>query len=188
MLDVVTEYVREGLLSELLYAGNLVLMSEIIDGLRYKFLKWRESFRSKGLWVNLGKTKVVVVVVSSSHQLPRCGVWRVEKVLAIDSVSRWSGREAATFIRIGKTKVMVSSGITKDGLSKCKVDACGVYSLGVKGNSKVLKKFCMQRISWQNWRGSIVGTNAMWWCGNCKGIHISWWKGDCRWRMWGCSD
>ena len=28
----------------------------------------------------------------------------------------------------GKTKVMVSSGITKDGISKCKVDPCGVCS------------------------------------------------------------
>ena len=30
----------------------------------------------------------VVVVVSSPHQSPKCGVWRVEKVLAADSVGR----------------------------------------------------------------------------------------------------
>ena len=52
------------------------------------FLKWKEAFESKGLKVNLGKTKV-----------------------------------------------MVSGSITKDGMSLCKVDPCGVCSLRVKANS-----------------------------------------------------
>ena len=30
---------------------------------------------------------------------------------------------------LGKTKLMVSGGITKDGMSKSKVDPCGVSSL-----------------------------------------------------------
>ena len=34
VVDVITELVREGVLSELLYADDLVLMSEIIKGLR----------------------------------------------------------------------------------------------------------------------------------------------------------
>ena len=58
VVDVVTEFAREGALSELLYADDLVLMSETIEGLRNKFLKWKEAFESKGLKVNLGKTKV----------------------------------------------------------------------------------------------------------------------------------
>ena len=37
--DVVTEFTREGALSELLYADDLVLMSETIEGIRKKFLK-----------------------------------------------------------------------------------------------------------------------------------------------------
>ena len=57
-------------------------MSETIEGLWNKFLKWKVAFESKGLKINLGKTKVV-------------------------------------FCR----------GITKDGMSKNKVDPCGVYSL-----------------------------------------------------------
>ena len=40
----------EGALSELLYADDLDLMSETIEGLRNKFLKWKEVFESKGLW------------------------------------------------------------------------------------------------------------------------------------------
>ena len=37
-------------------------------------------------------------------------------------------------VNLGKSKVMVSGGITKDGLFKCKVDLCGVCSLRVKVN------------------------------------------------------
>ena len=88
MVDVVTEFTRKGVLCHLLYADDLVLMSETIEGLRNKFLKWKEVFKSKGLNVNLGKTKV-----------------------------------------------MVSGGITKDGMSKSKVDPCRVCCLRVKANS-----------------------------------------------------
>ena len=38
VVDVVTEFTREGALSELLYAYDVVLMSETIEGLRNKFL------------------------------------------------------------------------------------------------------------------------------------------------------
>ena len=34
--------------------------SETTQGLREKFWKWKEAFESKGLKVELGKTKVVV--------------------------------------------------------------------------------------------------------------------------------
>ena len=77
----------EGSLSKLLYADNLVLMSETIQALRNKFLSWK-AFESKGLKVNLGKTKVIA-----------------------------------------------SGGITKDGTSKREVDPCGVYRLKVKVKS-----------------------------------------------------
>ena len=39
VVDVVTELAREGALSELLYADDLILMSETIEGLRNKFLE-----------------------------------------------------------------------------------------------------------------------------------------------------
>ena len=38
-------------------------------------------------------------------------------------------------VNLGKTKVMVSDGITKDGLPNCKVAPCGVCSLRVKPNT-----------------------------------------------------
>ena len=71
-------FATRNVLSELLHADDLVLMSETIDGLRDKFLKWKEALESKGLKV--------------SH---------------------------------GKTKVMVSSGITKDGISKANLTHVG---------------------------------------------------------------
>ena len=91
LVDVVTEITSEGELSELLYADDFVLMSETTEGLRNKFLKWKEAFESNGLKVSLGKTKV-------------CG------------------------------------DITKGGMSKSKVDPCGVCSLSVKANSAL----CLQ--------------------------------------------
>ena len=58
MVDVVMESVRNGLMSDMLYADELVLMSDTMEGLRERFWKWKETF--KGLKVNLEKTKVVV--------------------------------------------------------------------------------------------------------------------------------
>ena len=60
MVDVVIEFARDGALSELLYAYDLVLVSETIEGLRNMFLKWKEAIESKGMNVNLGKTRVMV--------------------------------------------------------------------------------------------------------------------------------
>ena len=66
----------------------IVLMSATIEALRSKILKWKEALESKGMNVDLGKTKI-----------------------------------------------MVSCSITKDGMSKSKVDPCEVCSLRVKVNS-----------------------------------------------------
>ena len=59
-VDVISENAREGLMNEILYADDLVLMSESMENLKEKFLKWKEVFESKGLKVNLKKTKVMV--------------------------------------------------------------------------------------------------------------------------------
>ena len=39
VVDVVTENAREGLMKKVLYADDLVLMSEMIEGLKERFLK-----------------------------------------------------------------------------------------------------------------------------------------------------
>ena len=56
----VTELVRKCVLSELMHADDLLLMSETIDVTGNNFRKWTEGFESKGLKVNFGKTKLMV--------------------------------------------------------------------------------------------------------------------------------
>ena len=73
VVNVVTKFAGVGVLSELLYADDLVLMSDITDGLMSRLIKWKHAFVIKGLKVSLGKAKVFVVS-SSPHQSPRCGV------------------------------------------------------------------------------------------------------------------
>ena len=86
-------------------------------------------------------------------------------------------------VNLGKTKVMVSSGVTKDGLSKSKVDPCGVCSLKVKDYSvlcepcgkwihgictggkrvtqKFFKEFYIRKMRREYWRGSEAGIKVM---------------------------
>ena len=64
---------------EMFYVDDLVLTSETMEGLRETFWKWKEAFESKGLKVNVGKTKVVVsgaegeVTVSKVDPCGICG-------------------------------------------------------------------------------------------------------------------
>ena len=60
VVDVVTEHAREGLLNGILYANDLVLMSESLDDLRERFQRWRSALEDKGLKVNVGKTMMMV--------------------------------------------------------------------------------------------------------------------------------
>ena len=68
-VDVISENVKEGLMNKILYADDLVFVSESIENLKEKFLKWKEEFESKGLKVNLKKTKVMMVSGSKSEVL-----------------------------------------------------------------------------------------------------------------------
>ena len=74
VVGVVTEFAIEGALSELLYADDLVLMSQTIEVLRNKFLKWKVPLENKGLKVN-GKTKIMVRGgVTKDSMYDPCGV------------------------------------------------------------------------------------------------------------------
>ena len=54
-MDVVTGNAKESLIKVVLYADDLVLMSETMKGLEKRFLKWRSALESKELKVNLEK-------------------------------------------------------------------------------------------------------------------------------------
>ena len=59
VMDVLSEGVREGLLFEILYADDLVIMAESMKELERKYTEWKNSLESKGLRVNVGKTKIM---------------------------------------------------------------------------------------------------------------------------------
>jgi len=61
---------------EMLYADDLVLTDESMEGLRERFWKWKEAFESKGLKVNLGKTKVVVSGAEGEVTVSKVDPWK----------------------------------------------------------------------------------------------------------------
>ena len=79
VVDVVTEHAREGLLNEILYADDLVLMNESLEDLRKRFQRWRSALEDKGLKVNVGKTEMMVsgtegeIVLSKIDPCGICG-------------------------------------------------------------------------------------------------------------------
>ncbi|MBJ5486870.1 hypothetical protein JGG36_24070 [Salmonella enterica subsp. enterica serovar Meleagridis] len=60
VMDVITKEVREGLPWEVLYADDLVLVAESEEKLKVRVQKFKASLETKGLRVNVGKTKVMV--------------------------------------------------------------------------------------------------------------------------------
>ena len=58
-IDEITENARKGWMKEILYRNDLVLTGETLKELRENFDEWREAFESKGIRVNLGKTKLM---------------------------------------------------------------------------------------------------------------------------------
>ena len=60
VVDVVTNKIKEGMLQEILYTDVIVLIAESMAELHEKFCGWRSALESKGLKVNLMKTKVMV--------------------------------------------------------------------------------------------------------------------------------
>ena len=47
IVDVVTENARRDVVNELLYADNLVLMSETMEDLKKKFCNWKDALESR---------------------------------------------------------------------------------------------------------------------------------------------
>ena len=60
VVNVVTEHAREGLLNEILYVDDQVLLSKSLEDLREMLQRWGSALEGKGLKVNVGKTKMMV--------------------------------------------------------------------------------------------------------------------------------
>ena len=57
---VVTQQAIKWLTNEILYADDLVLMSKNLVDLRERFQRWRGALKSKGMKLNIRKTKMMV--------------------------------------------------------------------------------------------------------------------------------
>ena len=75
VIDEVTKNARKGWMKQ--KVDDLVLMGETMVELRENFDKWREAFKSKGMRVNLGKTKLMVSGIEEEafdSKIDPCGV------------------------------------------------------------------------------------------------------------------
>ena len=64
-------------MKQILCADDVVLMGEAMEELRENFDEWREAFESKGMRVNLGKTKLMVSGMEEEafdSKIDPCGV------------------------------------------------------------------------------------------------------------------
>ena len=78
VLEGLSRHFRKGLPWELFYAEDLVLLAESREKLMEKIKIWKEGLESKGLKVNIGKTKVMKCHVDANMQVESgeypCGI------------------------------------------------------------------------------------------------------------------
>ena len=77
VVGVVTEDARNGVLHEILYADDLILMSESMEGLQRKFVFLKATQESKGMKININKTKLTVNEIerkASRSKIDPCGM------------------------------------------------------------------------------------------------------------------
>ena len=77
VVDAVTEQARKGLLNEILYVDDLVLISENMEDLKERFQRWRGALESKEMIVNIRKTKMMVSGAEGKYvrsKVDPCGI------------------------------------------------------------------------------------------------------------------
>ena len=77
VVDVIAENARRGVVNEILYADELVLMSEIMEDLTERFWNWKDALESNGLKINTRKTNVMVSGSEGElfkNKIDQCGV------------------------------------------------------------------------------------------------------------------
>ena len=73
LVDIIIENARRGVVNKLLYVVDFVLMTETMQGLKKRFLNWKNALKSKGLKINTRKTKVMVSV--SEEETLKCKIY-----------------------------------------------------------------------------------------------------------------
>jgi len=107
-VDVVTKCARKGLMNEILCADNLVLTS--LEELQEKFRKWKQACESKGMKVNLAKTKMMVSLSEGERlnsKINPCGTCRmrvIANLLLCTKCGKWI-HEKCTRMKRGTPRV-----------------------------------------------------------------------------------
>ena len=60
LLFIISKEIRSGCLEELLYTDDLPLVSKKLGGLEGRLEGWKRTLESKGLRVNVKKTKMII--------------------------------------------------------------------------------------------------------------------------------
>ena len=119
VVDVVTEHAREGLLNEILYADDLVMMSESLEDLRKRFQRCRSALEGKGLKVNAEKTKMMVsvkegeIVFSKTNPWGICGKRVESNAVCCTKCTKW------IYGRCTKMKKVTSSSVRHFVCRRC---------------------------------------------------------------------
>ena len=109
VVDAVTKQVRKGLLNEILYVDDFVLMSENLEDLRERFQRWRGALKSKGMKVKIRKTKMMVsgaegeIVRSKADSCEICGKRVMSNAVLCTVCKKW------IHARCARTKKVSSS-------------------------------------------------------------------------------
>ena len=106
VMEEATKSCRKGCPWELLYADDLVLMTENREEVQRMFSAWREAMERRGLKINLEKTKLMVC--GKNSEVPQtgrfpCGVCRtgvgVNSILCIDC-NKWCHKRCSGLSRL----------------------------------------------------------------------------------------
>ena len=90
VVDVITKNGRRGVVNELLYVDDLVLMKETMEDLKERFWSWKDALESEGLKLNTTQIKVMVSGWEGKllkSKIDSCGVWVHERCAKIKRVT-----------------------------------------------------------------------------------------------------
>ena len=165
VVDVVAEEIREGVPYEILYADDLVLVSETLEGLQRKFCNWKVALEKKGMKINVEKTKMMVSgtegevyeskidpcgvcskrVMSNSLQCLKCCKWIHGRCAKIKRVNPKAAKEFICSACKGTVKEKeqkeIMCGEVETVKSFCylgdRMDACGGCETAVTARTRI---------------------------------------------------
>jgi hypothetical protein len=148
VLEALSREFRAGLPMELLYADDLVVMADTMEGLKERIETWKGGMECKGLRVNLSKTKVMRCFnkecqAENSGKWP-CGVCRRgvgANSIQCSSCTAWVHKKCSGIS--GKLTEVVGFKCKKCVVG-CSVEGEGVKEISIGQDDKLecVKKFC----------------------------------------------